>query len=42
MLDYFTNGSGEKTTYDEKVEQAAEVRRKSIAYQTLCSACLLP
>lgn len=29
VLDYFTKGAGEKTTTDEKVEQVAEVRRKS-------------
>lgn len=41
-LDYFTNGAGEKTTTDEKVEQVAEVRRNSTVYPTLNSAFLLP
>lgn len=41
-LAYFTNGSGGNTTSDEKVEQVAEVRRRSRAYQTLSSACLRP
>lgn len=29
VLDYFTNGAGEKTTTDEKVEQVAEVRERA-------------
>lgn len=41
-LDCFTKGAGEKTTTDEKVEQVAEVRRKSTVYPALKSAFLLP
>lgn len=41
VLDYFTNGAGEKTTTDEKVVQVAEVRRKSTVYPVLKKASVL-